>query len=331
MPLSSEERILECLSGYFSKRHPSLALGRGDDCALLENTPRLCTSSDLFLEDVHFRRAYFTPEDVGYKALAVNISDLAACGARPLAFSLCLGLPPDISMSWLEAFFSGMSVLADAHNMALAGGDLSRCRSLHISITVWGQCGDGFLKRGTSLPGDAIFLIGAVGLARIGLSMLETLGRKALEDWPAACAAHLRPKVRTEAGLALAKAARPPSLMDVSDGLARDLPRLLHADNRHFGADIALPEDSLHPELLRYAGMYAKNPAQEAVIGGEDYALLGSCPQETLRALSIPGLCRIGTVTETSEIVCNGNSLESIGFDHFASQLPTSESRSGTQ
>ena len=93
---ASEDSILACLARHFPATHPSLLLGRGDDCAVLKAGTPLCVSSDLFLEDVHFRRSYFTPEEIGHKALAVNVSDIAACGGRPLAFTLALGLPDDV-------------------------------------------------------------------------------------------------------------------------------------------------------------------------------------------------------------------------------------------
>ena len=116
----SEDGILACLGRHFPQTGPSLLLGRGDDCAVLRGGKPLAVSSDLFLEDVHFRRSYFTPEETGYKALAVNVSDLAACGARPAAFTLCLGLPGWVDEPWLDAFFSGMAGLA-SHSMAAPG------------------------------------------------------------------------------------------------------------------------------------------------------------------------------------------------------------------
>ena len=172
----SEDGILACLARHFPQTHASLLLGRGDDCAVLKAGRPLCVSSDLFLEDIHFRRSYFSPEDTGHKALAVNVSDLAACGARPLGFTLCLGLPDWVDMAWLEAFFSGMAALAGQQRMALAGGDLSRCQQLHISVTVWGETAEpgGFLARGGSMPGDSLFVVGRVGLARVGLHALVT-------------------------------------------------------------------------------------------------------------------------------------------------------------
>lgn len=342
----SEDGILACLARHFPQTHPSLLLGRGDDCAVLRAGRPLCVSSDLFLEDVHFRRSYFTAQDIGHKALAVNISDLAACGARPLAFTLNLGLPRWADMAWLERFFTGMAALAAQQRMALAGGDLSRCERLHISVTVWGEAADpgGFLVRGGSMPGDSLFVVGSLGLARVGLHVLENDGSAALEDWPAACAAHLRPEPQVDAGLMLARAgfnARPPALMDLSDGIMRDLPRLLglsgelragaanagatraSARTSGLGAAILLPQGLLHAEVLRYAAMHGKNPVHEALLGGEDYALLGSCAPDMLPSLhaAIPGFMSIGTVTAGGGIACNNEVLDSCGglrgFDHF--------------
>lgn len=102
---TSEDSILACLARHFPATHPSLLLGRGDDCAVFRAGTPLCVSSDLFLEDVHFRRSYFTPEEIGHKALAVNVSDIAACGGRPVAFTLALGLPDDVDAAWLDRFF----------------------------------------------------------------------------------------------------------------------------------------------------------------------------------------------------------------------------------
>ena len=325
----SEDAILACVDRYFAAAHPSLLLARGDDCAVLRPSGPLCLSTDLFLEDVHFRRAYFTPQEIGHKALAVNASDLAACGARPLAFTLSLGLPPDVDVDMLEGLFAGMSALAERLRMGLAGGDLSRADKLCLSITAWGegggQSGSGrqWLSRGGAQPGETLFLIGGLGLARAGLHLLESEGRKALETWPAACAAHLMPQPQVDAGQILSRlgqADHPPALMDVSDGLARDLPRLLGMPRSGLGAELLIPEAMLHAELARYARARGKDPAREAYLGGEDYALLGACSPRLLSSLhaALPELREIGTVTDNGGICLNGAWVrDDLGFDHF--------------
>lgn len=354
MAALSEDSLLRTLGRYFPVQHPSLLLGRGDDCCVLRAGNPLCVSADLFLEDVHFRNSYFSPREVGHKSLAVNISDIAACGARPTAFTLCLALPPAIQTSWLEEFFAGMGELAQQHRMVLAGGDLSHADKVHISITVWGEVSSSgtYLARGGSIPGDTLFVIGELGLARAGLHLLEAQGRAALDTWPQACAAHLKPQPQVDAGLTLARiggGSRPPVLMDISDGLARDLPRLLgltgvfgmqtqgasdsvkegapmggstrgERGGMGLGAEIILPEGLLHPELIAYARGQGLHPVSEAYLGGEDYALLGACAPDLLPPLhaALPHLHSIGTVTDTGTILCNNAPAPAeMGFDHF--------------
>ena len=324
--LASEDAVLSLINSHFPNTHGEIVLARGDDCAILEPALELCVSTDLFLENVHFRRSYFTAGDIGYKALAVNVSDLAAMGARPVGFQLALGLPGDTTDAWLNEFFQGMAELAAAHNICLTGGDISVAPQLHIGITVLGQRIDGctLLRRGGSMPGDKIFVIGSLGLARAGLYHLEEQGRSALKEWPAACAAHLRPKPLVDAGLMLARAgeiARPPALMDVSDGICRDLPRLLGGINGSLGAKLAIPLTALAEEFLRHCAQLNLDPCLEACLGGEDYALLGTCAQDMLAPLkaALPALVCIGEVTRENRIYCHDQDITAmIGFDHFA-------------
>ena len=327
---SSENAILACVDRYFAASHPSLLLARGDDCAVLRPSGPLCLSTDLFLEDVHFRRSYFTPQEIGHKALAVNASDLAACGAKPLAFTLSLGLPPDGGLEVLEGIFAGMSALAASLHMGLAGGDLSRSDKLCLSITAWGEgsgkpgTGHHWLSREGVRPGEALFLVGDVGLARVGFTLLESEGRNALAEWPAVCAAHLMPQPQVDAGRILSRLGQAdysPALMDVSDGLARDLPRLLGMPRSGLGAEVVLPEAMLHKELTRYARLRGTHAAHEAYLGGEDYALLGACSPRLLSALhtALPDLREIGVVTDSGCIRLNGSLVgDDLGFDHFS-------------
>lgn len=329
---ASEDEILALLESFFQNTHPCLDIGRGDDCALLKAGADLCVSSDLFLEDTHFRRSYFTAEETGYKSLAVNISDLAACGARPFAFTLSLGIPEDITINWLNGFFEGMSTLSSKYGMTLAGGDLSASEKLLISITVMGERlpERTFLSRGNFRPGDTLFIVGDIGLASIGLRELERCGRMALAAWPEACRAHLRPMPQVRAGLRLAEIGGKTgriALMDISDGLIRDLPRLLGRtgiawkEERSPGAELFIQSASLHKEVLEYSGMKKLDPVLMAISGGEDYSLLGACAPELediLRA-TLPDIQIIGSVTNEPVLTCNGMDIGNMrGFDHFS-------------
>lgn len=387
MPLTSEAAFLACIDRHFPNTHRHMLLGRGDDGAVLACPGTLCMSSDLFLEDVHFRRGYFLPEEIGYKALAVNLSDMAASGAVPLGFNLGLMVPAasaggehggeagdTCSDVYWNAFFSGMAELAAVHDVALTGGDLSRSPMLGAAVTIWGaqaSLGEGaapFLQRGGAAHGDVIFLVGDFGLARIGLLALESMGRDAVLLYPAATAAHLRPVPRVPEGQALARfsadgqalarfsaegrvsiqdspegdavmtagsgetggtaragghegtGAGCISLMDLSDGLARDIPRLLATD-RGSGlcAELAIDRNGLHPEVEAYCLANDLDPLEQAVLGGEDYALLGTCPAARAKELQalLPQVRIIGTVAAGEVHSLNGLPWQPCGFDHF--------------
>ncbi|MEF2231061.1 MAG: thiamine-phosphate kinase [Pseudodesulfovibrio sp.] len=314
--MKSEEQFLQLIDTCFPRDGQPLVLGRGDDCAVLAGDKQYCVSSDLFLEDVHFRRDYFTAGDIGYKALAVNLSDIAAMGALPVAFTMDLMAPADITDEFWNEFFQSMAMLARQNDMVLAGGDLSRADKLGVSITVFGVAkGDGkFLTRGNCAPGDTLFTVGDLGLARAGLMTLESLKDKAREAFPAAVNAHLRPKPKMLVGTLL-KAAGAKGLMDVSDGLARDLPRFL---GPNLGADITLTAEQLNGNVLAFALAMGVDPVEEAILGGEDYALLGcSEPLNMVRVKTVPGLTVIGAVTGTPGLTVNGKPFTANGFDHF--------------
>lgn len=329
----SEDDFLALIAATVPNTHPSLILGRGDDCAEVACPPQLAVSTDLFVEDVHFRQRYFTPEEIGYKAMAVNISDMAAAGAQPLGVSVGLVAPVPFPRDRARGIIEGMATAARRYNLALAGGDLSRGEKLVLCVTIWGAPAPGrpddatprFLRRGPVAPGDVLFLCGRAGLARAGLALLEERGRKALADYPVACEALLEPTPLVDAGLALA-ALPDCRLMDVSDGLLRDLPRLLGAYGMRCGAAATLPEASLHPEVASYARGIGEHPPLFAFRGGEDFSLLGACSPETFplavaalkaNAPGVPVL-RLGAVTEDPVITLNGRCLTDEGFDHFS-------------
>lgn len=349
-PPASEGACLALIDELFPSRTVHTPAGRGDDCAVLRvDGGRMVLSTDMFWEDVHFRRSYFTPQEAGAKALSAAVSDLAAAGAVPLGFSLGLLLPPRLSASALRLVMEGMSAAAARYGIILSGGDLAKGDVLGFSVTVWGGAHEpaaSFLCRRQARPGDVVFLIGPVGLARAGLLALERRGRGALELLPACCRAHLAPQALLAEGQAVAEvarafagadaggsAARPClsgfSLMDVSDGLVRDLPRLLGPLGVELDVDPALVPLELHKaeELLGI-------PAEELfLLGGEDYALLGTCPMNAWPALSaaVPAAVRLGRAAEAPGLRLRGRELRLSGFDHFSVPPAAFSAGSGTK
>lgn len=316
--IRSEDDFLALLDRHFPNAAPGVTLGRGDDAAVLGALPGACVTTDLFVENVHFRRTYFTPADLGHKALAVNLSDVAAMGCRPAGFVLGLICPDDTDRTFWDAVLTGMAALARRFDVPLVGGDLSRGDALAFSITAWGIPGPSgrVLTRKTAAPGDLLCLAGDIGLSRVGLAMLEAQGRAAMDAWPAATAAHLRPHPRVEAGLALAAIEGVTACMDVSDGLARDLPRLLPPG---LGAQLSLPAPHLPPEVVAYAEQQGVAPEITAFLGGEDYALLATVKPHDWPAVqrALPQARTIGTVLGAPGCHLNGNPFTESGFDHF--------------
>ncbi len=330
---TSEQDFLAAIDRHFPLRAEGLLLGRGDDCAILGLQDGalgpLCVSTDLFVEGAHFRRSYFSPADIGHKALAAAASDLAAMGAAPVACALSLVLPDDVDDAFLDALLAGMAALSQRLGLPLCGGDLSRGPALILDLAVFGRPGPAgrLLRRGTLRPGDELVMIGEAGLARAGLCALERDGRAACERWPAATSAHLRPEPRLDDGQLLAGLPGVRALMDVSDGLARDIPRLLGlgtAQDKHYGADLRIDKSLLHPEVLAFFAERGESPVEECVLGGEDYALLAgvdpdpSEPSALSRVLAaFPAARHIGTVTALPGLRVNGAAFAKAGFDHF--------------
>ena len=269
----------ELIARHFKRPVRRAALGVGDDCALLSPRPgmQLAVSSDMLVEGRHFFPDV-DPEALGHKALAVNLSDLAACGAEPLAFTLALALP-HADDAWLAAFAKGLFALADAHGCELVGGDTTR-GPLNICITVFGEVptGQALLRSGAKV-GDDIYVSGHLGDARLALEALQ--GHIALPP-EALAAARLRleqPTPRVALGQALRGVAS--SALDVSDGLLGDLGHILRASGT--GACI----DTSKTMNLIAASAYSISTRgqidtellhQCTLAGGDDYELAFTAP-----------------------------------------------------
>ncbi len=251
---------------------PALALGVGDDCALLQPAPGqlLAVSTDMLVEGRHFLSTV-APDRLGHKALAVNLSDLAACGAEPLGCTLALALPR-ADESFVAAFASGLFALADAHGIELVGGDTT-AGPMNICITVFGQVpvGQALLRSGAK-AGDELWVSGnTLGDARLALEVFR--GAQALPgaDFEAVRRAMEQPQPRVALGMALRGLAS--SAIDVSDGLLGDLSHVLQRS----GVGATLLVDAL-PRSAVLAAMPMALQHQCLLAGGDDYELLFSAP-----------------------------------------------------
>jgi thiamine-monophosphate kinase len=322
----SEVQIIERARSRFQLHgHGVDALGLHDDAALLSPQPgqQLCLSVDTLNVGVHFLEDD-PPFDLGYKALAVNLSDLAAMGARPLAFSLALSAP-SVNAQWLDALLDGMQSLASEYALVLLGGDTTR-GGLSLNLTVIGSVPEhAALRRDRARVGELLYVSGTLGLA--GMALEAKLGAKLPWDEELArlCMQRLH---RPEPRLALAQALREMGIrcaMDLSDGLAQDLPRLCHASA--CGAIIECEALPLAPGAAAMLGLDAAVLA--ALAGGEDYELLFSADpamSEALAELAVRSqiaLTPIGRVIAGSGVqVLDAEQrpidLSKLGFRHFA-------------
>ena len=328
----------DLIARYFKRPATRAALGVGDDCALLQPAPgtQLAISSDMLVEGRHFLGTV-DPRKLGHKALAVNLSDLAACGAKPLAFTLALALPR-IDEDWLAAFSAGLLALADAHNCELVGGDTTQ-GPLNICITIFGEVPvlDGqslALLRSGARPGDDLYVSGTLGDARVALEVFRGTLSVPAPVFEMARSRMEQPTPRVALGLALRGIAS--AAIDVSDGLLGDLGHILTQSG--VGATVQADAASA---LVASRSIYRDNstlPGQTigidqwrslALAGGDDYELLFSAPASTRAQVaqaaesSQTAVTRIGTIERESGlrlVDADGRKLPNIysSFDHFA-------------
>ena len=325
----------------FGAGDASLIKGIGDDAAVLRTRGAadcMVITTDMLLEDVDFRRSWLTPAQLGHKALAVNLSDLAAMGARPRFFTVALALPPDITQDWIQAFYKGMTHLARPHHATLIGGDLSRSPSgIQVTITAFGEAPPKHIVyRSGGHPGDLLYVTGVLGKAGAGLALLRqgrNSGRNNAEH--SALRAQRTPEPRCEAGFWLAQRGFANCMMDLSDGLSMDLPRLCAAS----GTGAAIYGDQI--PLFASARRWHSDPEELSLLGGEDFELLfavspAKAPKlEAAYPAGFPSIHCIGRLHKKRGVFWSPSLNEPLrpliasGFDHFANRPPLSRGPNG--
>ncbi|MFM2034868.1 MAG: hypothetical protein RL459_133 [Pseudomonadota bacterium] len=330
----------DLIARFFTRPARQAVLGVGDDCALLQPRPgtQMAISTDMLVQGRHFF-ADVDPQALGHKSLAVNLSDLAACGARPLAFTLALSLP-EVDEAWLAPFAQGLLSLADEHQCELIGGDTTR-GPLNICITVFGEVlapgghTQALLRSGAQV-GDDVYVSGHLGDARLALEALQGKVQLAPQILERIRPRLERPKPRVALGMALRGIAT--AAIDISDGLSGDLGHILQASK--VGAQ--LDSDTLFslmadPHAFASARLAESRPnAGEPVktldyilAGGDDYELAFTAPASARTAvteaasISQTRVSRIGCIdTGTGLRVLDAKgrlvSSSAASFDHFA-------------
>ncbi|HEX9592199.1 MAG TPA: thiamine-phosphate kinase [bacterium] len=289
-----EEGIIALIARACPTAGPGMVIGIGDDAAVLNATAgRTVVTTDLLVEGTHFDWRYSSPADVGHKALAVNLSDVAAMGAVPGLFFLSLGLPPGTAVADVEGFAQSMGALARASGIWLAGGDtVAAPAGWVVSITLHGQCRAEPVRRAGARPGDLLCVSGTLGEAAAGLRWLAG-GRPVAGPASAWVARHRRPEPRLALGQWLAEHGLVSAMLDLSDGLATDAPRLAAASG--CGLDIDLDTLPIDPTLIDSFGVAAAR--RLALAGGEDFELLFTVPLDRYGALVGVPVTEIGRVT----------------------------------
>jgi len=322
------ERLLARLGG----RDDDVVVGPGDDAAAIRVGERtLLATADLLLEGVHFEIGLSSPSDVGWKALAVNVSDIAAMGGRPRFALVSLGAPRETPASTLEQIYSGLDECARAFEVQIVGGDTVRSDRLIVSIAALGELDGGAITRAGGGPGDLLCVTGAVGVAAAGLALLRAASadesaRELLGRFPNLAQAHRRPVPRVREGLAAARV-RATAMIDLSDGLGADVGHLCDASGT--GAVIDAESVPLAAGVAETAAWAGAEPVAFAVAGGDDYELAIAAPPDrveqlaegsrptpvtTIGRLADGGGVRLSRANGATEL------LAGLGWDHFGGE-----------
>lgn len=220
-------------------------------------------TSDMLVEDVDFRKQLARPEEVGHKALAINLSDLAAMGAKPAAYLIALGIPRRFSTAWVTKFYDGLNRLALHYRVTCLGGDLSEAKQWTASITMLGHCEYAPIARSGARPGDVLYVSGSLG---------GSIKKH-----------HLSFQPRVEQGLYLSAKIKPRAMIDISDGLVQDLGHMLTQSK--VGADLWLDQIPVSKDAIQLARGHAAKALRRALTDGEDFELLFSVPAAKRRLL----------------------------------------------
>ena len=319
-----EHALLARLLARLPRPAASVLVGPGDDAAVLTpvRNERLVVTTDAVVEGVHFSRAYSTPADIGHKALAVNLSDLAAMAATPRWALLSLVLPGNWLVADVEALVDGLSALAGRHGVSVVGGNITRTDGpLVVDVTAGGDVRSRrWLTRSGAVVGDDVWVSGTLGAAAAGLEMLKDRAPGSV-----CITRQRRPEPRVRLGIAMGRARAARAAMDLSDGLADALRQVAAAS----GCGVRINGNALpiEPEAAEWWRSKGVDAVGATLAGGEDYELLFAVPKRgggrirnVTRRVADPPLTKIGTFTKDTALIVERDGREEelpLGYEHF--------------
>ncbi len=331
--LATEDDLIAELRAICATAAPEkLVLGIGDDAAVWRPSRSNLSviTTDALVEDVHFTLAAMTPRDIGRRALAANLADIAAMGARPILATIALGVNARSDGPWIRELYAGMAELARSSGCALAGGDITRSPAITVAITIVGEVRPSNLKRRSGArAGDVVAVTGSLGASHAGLRLaLDRPDLAAEARFAHVMRAFRTPEPPLAAGRWLGGSRNVHALMDSSDGLSTDLARLCAASG--VGASIeAVPVDADAEVVARTLG---NDPQAYALHGGEDYVLIAAIDGRAFNYVAArylgrfgSPLLRVGTIVRDAGLrSSDGTPIVPGGWDHLSSGTPQS-------
>lgn len=304
----NEFEFIDHFRGLFKTRVPDdVTVPNGDDCGVFSG---YVITMDSMVEGVHFRRDWMSALDIGFRAVASNLSDIAAMGAMPHSFLVNIAIPANEDPDFVSDIGRGMALLADAHDVYLMGGNVTASMAgISITITMIGRSGDNVLRRNGAKEGDFILISGPTGRADIGRMVLEH-GLNAA-TYPESVNRFRRPVPRLDLVDAILGLSGVTACIDISDGLLADLGHLCQASK--VGAILELDKVPLHREIVMYADETGTDPFMPVLTGGEEYELIITADPEAAQTLQEDsGLVCIGRIKGDSGMKAtnNGHSVE---------------------
>jgi len=305
--------LIDRIRKWTCTHNPALLKGIGDDVAVIESGKKvLLITTDLLIEDIHFELNWIDPFHLGKKALLVNISDIAAMGGTPKYFLISLGLPRNLSLSFISSFYRGLKDGAKRFGVDLIGGDTSVSGKIIVNICLLGEGKRGsLLFRSGAKVGDDLFVSGTLGDAALGLKILQKNGPQGKPR--GLIQRHHSPSPRIQLGQALARHHGATAMIDVSDGLLIDAHHLLAESG--VGAQIWEDRIPLSNLYQKWIHLFSKSPYQFALSGGEDYELLFTARPEMRQKVSELALSFKIPITHIGKIVPKSEGLHVIGLD----------------